>query len=101
MLATGAFMPFEAAFPSGEQPPKVDQRFGQTLFAEKWKRLPIIGAISLIATRLRFAQLAFWCETSAHERLPLGQCSRAAKLVGLSIDEMAFLVKMVVAVGMD
>jgi len=33
---------------------------------------------------------------SARERLPLGQRGRAAKLVGLAIDEMAFLGKVVV-----
>ena len=33
MLATGAFEPFEAAFPSGERASKGDLRFGQTLFA--------------------------------------------------------------------
>ena len=28
------------------------------------------------------------CATSGHERLPLGQCDRAADLVGLTIDEV-------------
>lgn len=33
---------------------------------------------------------------SGHEVLPLGQRGRAAKLVGLPVDEMAFLVEVVV-----
>lgn len=36
-----------------------------------------------------------------HEVLPLGQGSRAAGLVGLSIDEVAFGVEVIVDVGMD
>ena len=38
---------------------------------------------------------------SAHEVLPLGQGGRAAKLIGLSVDEVAFLGKVVVKRGMD
>ena len=33
--------------------------------------------------------------------LPLGACGRAAGLVGLSVDEMAFVVEVVLDVGMD
>jgi hypothetical protein len=36
-----------------------------------------------------------------HECLPLSQGSRAAKLVGLAIDEVAFRMEMIVQVGMD
>ena len=35
-------------------------------------------------------------ETSGHKRLPLGQGSRAAKLVGLAVDEVAFGIEVVV-----
>ena len=40
-------------------------------------------------------------ESLGHKGLPLGQGSRAAKLVGVSIGEMALGVEVVVDVGMD
>ena len=48
------------------------------------------GAVSLIATCLRSAELSPFRVSSGHEQLPLGQCGRAAGLVGLSVDEVAF-----------
>ena len=41
------------------------------------------------------------CAGLAHERLPLGQCGRAAFLVSLAIIEATFLVEVVVEVGVD
>ena len=38
---------------------------------------------------------------SGHKRLPLDQRGRAAKLVGLSIDEVAFLVEVIMKRGVD
>jgi hypothetical protein len=40
-------------------------------------------------------------QASGHEQLPLGQGGRAAGLVGLSIDEVAFVSKVVVDVGVN
>ena len=39
--------------------------------------------------------------SSCHECFLLSQCGRAADLVGLSVDEVAFKVEVVVDVGMD
>ena len=47
------------------------------------------------------AALALPRQASGHEGLPLGQGGRAAGLVGLSVDEVAFEVEVVVDVGMD
>jgi hypothetical protein len=44
------------------------------------------GAVSRAATRLRLARLAPKGCSLAHKRLPLGQCGRAADLVGLHQD---------------
>ena len=60
-----------------------------------------MGAVSLITNRLGSAQQSLGSATSAHKRLPLGQGGRAAKLIGLTIDEMAFLIKVVVDVRMN
>ena len=38
---------------------------------------------------------------SDHKALPLGQCGRAAGLVSLSVDQVAFEVEVVVDVGVD
>jgi hypothetical protein len=38
---------------------------------------------------------------SGGKRLPLGQGDRATDLVSLTVDEVAFLVKMVVKTGVD
>ena len=59
------------------------------------------GAVSRIATRLRLTRLGPKRHPSAGERLPLGQGGRAADPVGLTIDEMALRVEMVVDTGMD
>ena len=40
-------------------------------------------------------------QSSGGKRLPLGQGSRAAGLVSVTIDEVAFLVKVIVKRGMD
>ena len=40
-------------------------------------------------------------QTSGHERLPLGQGGRAAELVSLAIDEVAFRVEVVVQAGVN
>jgi len=53
-------------------------------------------ALSRMRTRIRLTQLSLGCEPSAFERLPLGQRGRAAELVGLAINEMACLGKVVV-----
>ena len=54
------------------------------------------GAVSLIATCLRWTQRAPELRVSPDERLPFGQRGRAAGLVGLSVGEMALLVEVVV-----
>lgn len=59
------------------------------------------GAVSLIATSLRFAQMPQNRVALCHERLPLDQCGRAAKLVSLAIDEMAFLREVVMKRSVD
>ncbi len=40
-------------------------------------------------------------ETSGGERLPLGQCCRAAFFISLTVGEMAFLIEVVVDRGVD
>ena len=59
------------------------------------------GSLSLTATRLRLAEPPLPRQTSGHKHLPLGQCGRAAGLVGLAVDQVAFEVEVVVDVGMD
>ena len=59
------------------------------------------GAVSLIATCLRLAHEGRKTPTSGGERLPLGQRGRASDLVSLTIDEVAFLIEVVVKTGMD
>ncbi len=54
------------------------------------------GAVSLIAISLCLTQMPQNHASLCHERLPLDQCGRAAKLVGLTVDEMALLGKVVV-----
>ncbi len=60
-----------------------------------------LGAVSLIATRLRLAHEGSKRASSGGKRLPLGQGGRAADLVSLAVDEMALLVKMVVHAGVN
>ena len=52
-------------------------------------------------TRLHTMQFGLWDEALAGERLPLRQGIGAALLECLTIDEMAFEIKMVVDVGVD
>ncbi len=41
------------------------------------------------------------CRCSGHDTAPLGQCNRAADLVGLSVDEVTFLAEVVVNLSVD
>ena len=66
-----------------------------------WLRTKKSGAVRLIATRLRLAHDAPNRGLSGGKRLPLGQGSRAAYFVSLTIDEVSFLVEMVVQRGVD
>ena len=59
------------------------------------------GAVSRMRTRLHTMQFGLWDEALAGERLPLRQGIGAALLECLTIDEMAFEIKMVVDVGVD
>jgi hypothetical protein len=67
-----------------------------------------------VASRQARAVLSVGCElvsagrmglmrhlNSGHEALPLGQGGRAAELVSFTIDEVTFLVEMVVDTGMN
>ncbi len=60
-----------------------------------------VGAVSLMRTRLCRMELPLRLRFSGHDQLPLSQCGRAAFLVGLAIDEVAFQVKVVVDIGVD
>ena len=59
------------------------------------------GAVSRMATCLRWTEQGRKLPRLDDEQLPLGHGGRATDLEGLTVDEMALLVEVVVHAGMD
>ena len=55
--------------------------------------MPSEGAVSLMRTALSTIELSLSDGTLPHKQLPLGQRGRAALFVGLSIDQVSFLIE--------
>ena len=59
------------------------------------------GAVSLTGVVSARRGLPARRASSAHDVAPLGQCGRATFAVGLTVDEVTFLVEVVVDLGVD
>ena len=79
--------------------PRSARRLGVSVAQVRRQSTSVLSVLSQGVSDCRNS--SFQRAGSSYERLPLGQCGRAALLVSLAIDKVVFLVELVVDVGVD